>query len=79
MSLLGAVREPGRVPQQVFGMIQRELDSRMETVAGIRGGAIVEEVETEPIEGMKPGTSGLRKKVGLRKAWMRCRPSGFHG
>lgn len=53
---------------QVFDGITSELDSKLGAAASIRGGGeggkVVEEA-TVPIEGMKPGTSGLRKKVGL--------------
>lgn len=53
---------------KVFGVISDELDSKLASIAasirgGGEGGKVVEEA-TEPIEGMKPGTSGLRKKVG---------------
>ncbi|CAM9785077.1 unnamed protein product [Ascophyllum nodosum] len=42
---------------EVFENITKELDSKLG-----QSGEVVEK-ETEPIEGMKPGTSGLRKKV----------------
>lgn len=48
---------------QVFGIITKELEARVGAVAALRGGGVAGEVPTEPIEGMKPGTSGLRKKV----------------
>lgn len=54
---------------QVFEGIAGELDSKLASSAaasvrgGGEGGNVVEEA-TVPIEGMKPGTSGLRKKVG---------------
>ena len=41
----------------MFENITKELDSKLG-----QSGEVVEK-ETEPIEGMKPGTSGLRKKV----------------
>lgn len=56
-------------PNQVFEGIAGELDSKLAAAAatsmrgGGEGGNVVEEA-TLPIEGMKPGTSGLRKKVG---------------
>lgn len=55
----------------MFGGIAGELDSKLAAAAaasirgGGEGGRVVEEA-TVPIEGMKPGTSGLRKKVGFR-------------
>ena len=54
--------------EQVFEGIAGELDSKLAAAAatsvrgGGEGGNVVEEA-TVPIEGMKPGTSGLRKKV----------------
>lgn len=52
----------------MFLGITSELDSTLAAAAAIRGGGeggrVVEEA-TEPIGGMKPGTSGLRKKVGF--------------
>lgn len=42
---------------EVFDVITKELDAKL-----AQGGEVVEK-ETEPVEGMKPGTSGLRKKV----------------
>ncbi len=57
-------------PIKVFGGIAGELDSKLAAAAaasirgGGEGGRVVEEA-TVPIEGMKPGTSGLRKKVGF--------------
>lgn len=42
---------------EVFDMITKELDAKL-----AQGGEVVEK-ETKPIEGMEPGTSGLRKKV----------------
>lgn len=56
---------------QVFEGIAGELNSRLAAAAaasmrgGGEGGKVVEEA-TVPIEGMQPGTSGLRKKVGCR-------------
>ncbi|CAM9781223.1 unnamed protein product [Ectocarpus sp. 4 AP-2014] len=54
--------------EEVFLGITSELDSTLAAAAAIRGGGergrVVEEA-TEPIEGMKPGTSGLRKKVAV--------------
>lgn len=37
-------------------------------VLDLRAGAVASEVETTPIPGMKPGTSGLRKKVEVWQA-----------
>lgn len=53
---------------KVFESITNELDSKVgagaaSTVRGGGDGGQVVEVATTPIEGMKPGTSGLRKKV----------------
>lgn len=55
------------LPRQVFESISNELDSKLGAAAatvrgGGEGGQVVEKT-TAPIEGMKPGTSGLRKKV----------------
>lgn len=58
------------MPRQVFESISNELDSKLGAAATVRGGGEggkVVEMATEPIEGMKPGTSGLRKKVGDRQ------------
>lgn len=54
---------------QVFDLIVAELDSKLSASAAaakLRGGGDVGQVPTMPIEGMKPGTSGLRKKVRVR-------------
>lgn len=52
---------------EVFESISNELDSKLGAAATVRGGGEggqVVEKATVPIEGMKPGTSGLRKKEG---------------
>lgn len=54
------------LPGQVFESITNELDSKLAAATvrgGGEGGRVVEKA-TAPMEGMKPGTSGLRKKVG---------------
>lgn len=60
---------------QVFDLISQELESKVSssaTAAKIRGGGGLGEVTTTPIEGMKPGTSGLRKKVRRVVGRMAC-------
>lgn len=60
---------------KVFEGITKELDAKLFVRGGAEEGKGMEEVETTPIEGMKPGTSGLRKKVQHRfvlSAAQRC-------